>query len=72
MEEQIIYRIKNIVTGNYWTGDGFGSGGKIYTKRKFAHGAMTDGRLGNMISTKVYDANNIKVVKATIINEEIL
>lgn len=72
MEGQTIYRVKNIVTGHYWTGNGFGSGGKIYTKRKFAVDTISDGRLKSLIDNGTYNADNIKVVRAIIIYEEIL
>ena len=70
MTEQVIFRVKNIATESYWNGNGFGSGGKIYTKRKFANGAMTDGRLGHAIENGTYEVDNIKIVRATIMDEE--
>lgn len=69
MIEQTVFRIKKVSSNGYWNGQGFGTGGKIYTKRKYAVNAMSDGRLGNAIDKGVYSADDIKVVKATIIEE---
>lgn len=68
--EQLIFRIKNKAGGGYWNGNGFGSGGKIYTKRKFANATMTDGKLGNMLESGTYDKEKVVIVKALITGEE--